>query len=345
MKIVRCSKCGALIHISNECYLCGNTDGFDVVSNAAPIHENVITKYDKMLQSFERKDYATVINISSDILKWMPFDSEVFWLRLLAKNECSCDGELIIRGFNCDDSADFYNAIQYADANQKQVYNNVCDKIKLISEKLKAVITEFTLTEKRKLNIEDVQSKMSEEFNSRQNKLFELWTELNNVEQSIVNIESDSTILLREQKDSLKKALDGANSIKQLFYNKKECTKEEFDKYSMQLESSAILSGKSLEQIKNNKANHQWIKDYNKQVALRDETLAKLLKEIDSLKTYEAKLAQLVSKVETLDLQEQKALKYANTYNFKGIRSIIGETNFTSVLKNSGIAFVEVKNI
>lgn len=82
-------------------------------------------EYSQLATLLDSGDFAKLIEKSRVVLRWMPTCSEVFWIRLLAKNGCKNDIELIQKGINCDNSADFYNAYRYGTPAEKATYDNV----------------------------------------------------------------------------------------------------------------------------------------------------------------------------------------------------------------------------
>ena len=111
MIIVTCHKCGKKIHKADKCPYCGDSTKFGTVNVMTDVHENAYMEYSQLATILDSGDFAKLIEKSRVVLRWMPTCSEVFWMRLLAKNGCKTDAELIQKGINCDDSGDFYNEI------------------------------------------------------------------------------------------------------------------------------------------------------------------------------------------------------------------------------------------
>ncbi len=62
------------------------------------IHENVRDEYENLERLVKNGKYTEAITLSKLVLEWMPNCSDVFWLRLLAKNGCDSDEALIRKG-------------------------------------------------------------------------------------------------------------------------------------------------------------------------------------------------------------------------------------------------------
>ena len=98
MIIVTCHKCGKEIHKADKCPYCGNSTKFGTVNGMTDIHENAYVEYSELATILDAGDFAKLIEKSRAVLRWMPTCSGVFWMRLLAKNGCKTDAELIQKG-------------------------------------------------------------------------------------------------------------------------------------------------------------------------------------------------------------------------------------------------------
>lgn len=148
MIIVTCHKCGKEIHKADKCPYCGNSTKFGTVNGMTDIHENAYVEYSELATILDAGDFAKLIEKSRAVLRWMPTCSGVFWMRLLAKNGCKTDAELIQKGINCDDSADFYNAYRYGTSVEKATYDNVKNLIENVRAILESAIITHEYEEK-----------------------------------------------------------------------------------------------------------------------------------------------------------------------------------------------------
>lgn len=123
MIIMQCSKCGRMIHKASQCCYCGVG-----MSNSAElqenIHKNAECDYQKALNALYREQFDAVLELSETLIQWMPQNSEVYWLRFLAKNKATDDEGLILLGAVCDDM-DYLNAERFATDERRSVYTNV----------------------------------------------------------------------------------------------------------------------------------------------------------------------------------------------------------------------------
>ena len=156
MIIVTCHKCGKEIHKADKCPYCGNSTKFGTVNGMTDIHENAYVEYSELATILDAGDFAKLIEKSRAVLRWMPTCSGVFWMRLLAKNGCKTDAELIQKGINCDDSADFYNAYRYGTSVEKATYDNVKNLIENVRAILESAIITHEYEEKSASQVQNL---------------------------------------------------------------------------------------------------------------------------------------------------------------------------------------------
>lgn len=212
MKIVKCSKCNNYIHKSSKCFYCGNTMGFDEVEMPT-IHENVLVEYSEVESLIERKKFPEALNLSRAVIEWMPNLAGIFWLRLLAKNECTSTAELIQKGFDCQDDANFCNALAFSTGAEYSAYLDVRSMVLATKEALKAEVSNHEYQCKMKTDILQIKKSMKEEVDRRKEKLFSLWSELERTEHSMYMLEKDCILLSKEHRSALDIAVQAASSI------------------------------------------------------------------------------------------------------------------------------------
>ena len=337
MTIVKCNKCGELIHKADRCFLCGNTSDFTKVDSTFAIHENVKDEYIRLDQLVRNGKFQEALDLSRVVLEWMPSCSDVFWLRLLAKSQCVSDEALIRKGVSCEDSADYCNAVMFADESQKRVYAIVAKKISLIKNVLAKYITEHEYSEKNGTAILQHQSEMPATIEAHRKKLFELWKELKEIEHSIAAVEEDCLLLINEHKESLDKASSEAADIKNRTYKMEQCTADDLHKYQTQFGDLLYRSEQAKSSIDSMRSQHPWMSAYSDLIKKRDAAVSQINSELNSLKTYESRVQSTVSEIERIEARHTAALSSVTNYRFSEIRSLLGETRFTAAYVESGI--------
>ncbi len=337
MIITKCEKCGELMHKADRCFFCGNTAGFGRVENTFTVHENVKDEYELLERLVKNEKYDEAIKLSKQVLEWMPSCSDVFWLRLLAKNRCNNDEALIRKGVDCESSADYQNALMFADETQRKVYTSVALKIATVKDVLCKYITEHEYSEKGSTSIVQYQSEYPTELAAYRTKLFELWKELKDIESYIAAVENDCLLLVNEHKETLVQASSDAAKIKVDVYKMEQCTEESLHKYQIQFGNLLHQSEQAKTAIDSMRRQHPWIDSYNTLVKKRDEVVAKINSEINSLKSYENRVRATVSEIEKIEARHSSAQVSVARYRFSEVRNLLGENLFTSAFSVAGL--------
>jgi hypothetical protein len=116
-----------MLHSATRCCYCGG-DLPPARETQELIHKNAEGPYLEALAALRKKNFSEVLRLSETLIQWMPQNSEVYWLRFLAKNNAINDEALILSGAVCDD-IDYINAERFATDQMRNVYTNVKDAI------------------------------------------------------------------------------------------------------------------------------------------------------------------------------------------------------------------------
>lgn len=162
MKIVKCTKCKKHLHKTGKCFYCGNTMGFSEVEMPT-IHENVVAEYARVEALVESKKFAEALQLAHAVVEWMPNLAGIFWLRLLARKKCTTAIELIQKGFNCEEDADFCNAMTFATGAERKAYQDVRNIVLAAQKALRAEILSHEYQCKMKTNILQIKKTMKGE--------------------------------------------------------------------------------------------------------------------------------------------------------------------------------------
>ena len=269
MKIVKCSKCGKYIHKATRCFHCGNTSGFEEVGGVT-VHENVVSEYTRMEVLIEDKKYDEAIILSYTVLEWMPNLAGVFWLRLLAKNKCSTAIGLISKGFPCDEDADFCNALSFSIGEEHSAYVDIQNIVYEIRNSLKREISAHEYKCKSDTKIMQIKRTMQGEIDTRKEKLFSLWSDLEETEHSLYELEMDCRLLIKEHQIGLEEAAQAAAAIKSETYRMKECTADKLHSFQVRMGNVLQQSESSKDSIERMKKQHPWVKSFSDLVSQRN---------------------------------------------------------------------------
>ena len=337
MIIVTCHKCGKEIHKADKCPYCGNSTKFGTVNGMTDIHENAYVEYSELATILDAGDFAKLIEKSRAVLRWMPTCSGVFWMRLLAKNGCKTDAELIQKGINCDDSADFYNAYRYGTSVEKATYDNVKNLIENVRAILESAIITHEYEEKSATPIMRCKSEFPLELQAKRKELFELWTQLEKTEQEMHVIEQECKLLLNEHKIALDNSKSEAVQIKTQSYKLNECTSEEFNEYMIRLGNVLNQSDTSKKEIELMRKQLPWIETFNNKVQEREEINLKITSKLSDLRSYENRIKSTVSEIEHIEKRHRLALRNLANYDFQSTISLLGIMEYEESLSNAGL--------
>lgn len=338
MMIVICHKCGRKIHSADKCPYCGNAIEFETINEKTEIHEKVSMEYLQLAAFLDAGEFTKLLEKSRVVLRWMPTCSAVFWMRLLAKNGCKTDAELIQKGVNCDDSAEFYNAYRYGTTAEKATYNNVKNLIENICVALESAIIIHEYEEKVATPIMRYKSEAHSNFRKKYKELFELWTQLEKTEQEMHVIEQECKFLLNEHKISLDNSKSEAAQIKDQSYKLNECTSEELNKYMIRLGNVLNLSDTSKREIELMRKQLPWIETFNSKVQEREKINSEITSKLSDLRAYENRIKSTVSEIEHIEKRHQLALRSLFNYDFQSTISLLGAKKYEEVLNNAGLA-------
>lgn len=340
MMVVTCTKCGKTIHKAEKCPYCANTIGFENANEVINVHENVADEFSDMTDLLISGKFSQLIEKSRVVLRWMPMCSSVFWMRFLAKNECKTDAELIQKGVRCEDAADFYNAYRYGSAAEKAAYDNVKKLIEAIRVAFETAVNRHEYEEKAATPIVRCQSEFALEIQTRQKELFDLWTQLEKLEQEMYVIEQDCKLLLNEHRIALDSAKNSASSIKDQIYKLSECTAEELHKYLVRLGDVLNQSDSSKKEIELMRKQLPWIGTFNSKIQERDSISSKISAKLSELKSYENMVKSTVSEIERIEKRHQLAMRSLANYDFNNVRSLLGARKFDEIISKVRCAMI-----
>ena len=331
MIIVRCSKCGKYIHKATQCYHCGNTaDFYEVVT--PEVHKNAVQDYADMEMLTKNGKYNEAFSLSFKILEWMPFFPGVFWLRLLAKNNCSNAIELIRKGFPCDTDSDFLNALDYSTGEEHEVYKDIQDIVSEIKLSLKREITSHKYKCISDTKIGQIRENMQMEINGRKQKLFSLWSDLEATEQSLFEIEADCRLLMKDYQTSMKNAIQEASDIRAEAGEKTECTA--YERHSILSRMGSVLQQytSARDTIRRMNEQHPWVKTFSELVSRRDAIEKSINSEITTFADYKQSIQLILNKIEQIEKEHKKAYTFADHYIFLNAAALIGSDAYDQIL-------------
>lgn len=333
MKILKCSKCGNVIHAFKNCLFCGNQSDF-VTLEETRVHPNAQDDYVSVQEMVAKGDFISAEPTIDRIIRWSPSISEVRWLKLLIKNKCKNDIELLCKGFCADENAEYNAAIVFANETQKAVYSSIGDVDESIKIHLKKNADDFTSQVIIGLKIPQKRKEMQNFFMSKSTSLISKWEKIQQLEEMLKRYESDRRILTQE-------FIESALFVQKYMFAEKieiDQQNEMFpDKYKIFAARFEAISNSSdhnsFDLIKQFKNNNQYVTEAESLTQQRQAIEAEIADEIRELHRYECELEELIRTVEQLSERCEAVKDEVNAGNYSPAHEFLGDQLFTRVLK------------
>ena len=337
MNIFKCDKCGKMLHETDRCFFCGNRNGFTKVDIEEKLHDNVKSEYERLEFLVKHGRFSDALTVSDSVLEWMPLNSSVFWLRLLAQKRCTNDKELLQTGFSCDDSADFYNAVLYANEFEKQLYSDMKRKVLEVRDVLLNHVTNHEYVQKEATTILAVRESYADQLKKCKEKLFKLCEELNQQESKIMALENDCLLFGNEYKDTLNNARNQAVQFRNETMNIYECSMKTLHRDLTFLGKILHLSEEAKLTMENARVNHPWVKTYNSLVKKRDDIVSQINNELKSLKKLETEVESVVKKFEEIEETYANAKYLINHGDFSKAKGVLDDAHLNAAFSEVDI--------
>lgn len=336
MKIMKCAKCGKYIHGAPLCYHCGSTGGFESFLSEA-VHERAEADCARVEALIGMRKFSEALALSYQALEWIPNSPSLFWLRLLARKECVSALELISKGFPCEDDPDFCNALRASTGEEHSVYADIQDAVRALQSGLREAITRHENRCKADTGILKLSGAMREELNVRREQLFSLWSKVQETEAQMYSTELDCQLLVQEHKVALQAAAQSAASQKNETYQKTECTAEEFDAYSLKLDSLLRYSSQAKKAVDAARSQHPWVRTFAELTARREEQLRDLAGELAALKSYEARVQKTLAEIDFIEKRHDTARQALEAFDLADAAALLGSAEFNQIFRNAGL--------
>ena len=297
MMIIQCKQCGQYLHATNRCFFCGNKSEFLPVGVPSDVHENVKEEFEKLPLLVKNKKFSEALSLADHVLEWSPHNSDAFWCRLLAKNKCCNDEELIKQGFFYEHSGDYQNALLNADTNRQKVYEAVIRKMTELQAALMQGAAQERLNRINMFSIKEMQADLHSIIESSRKDLFSLWTELKGIESKMKELEGCYLLNISEHTDLLTKVNSEAKALEQNVKNLHECTESEAYEYQLRFVDLKSRSESAKRAIISH--NSSFKKSYEELDKQRLDVLARIDKIIEMMNLYENVVKSAVNVVDT----------------------------------------------
>lgn len=274
------------------------------------------------------------MELSYAVIEWMPDLAEIFWLRLLAKNKCVSDAELILKGFDSVQDSDYCNALRFSKGEVRQVYSGIGDIVKLLRQSIKSELASHEIKKKSQTDILIIKKTFQGDIEERKNKLFDLWSDLEEIEQALYALEMDCRTLSREHIISLEQAAQDASLLKNQVYKLDECTAESLNSYQVKIGTILQQSEQAKAALMDIKNQHPWVKEHKELTTKRDKQVNLIATELKSLRDYEVTVNRTLTEIDRIEKSYKEAIIATDKYDFAKAFSLL-ESDITNMLLQS----------
>lgn len=333
MKILKCLKCGNVIHEFDNCLFCGNQSDF-LTLEEPKVHPNAQNDYILAQEMVAKGDFISAEVAIDSVIRWSPSISEVRWLRFLIKNKCRSDVELLCRGFSADENADYGAAIAFANETQKAVYSSFCSVVESMKSYLTKTAEVFTSQAIIALEIPKRRKEMQFFFTNKRRSLITKWGKVQQLEEMLKRYESDGQILSQEFIEYVKYAKKNMLDEKDEIDHKKEIYSDEYKVLVARFDAISNSSDDALHIIEQFEKNNQYVVAATSLIQQRRVIEDEIADEIRELHKYERDLDELIRTVERLNDRCETVKGAIKAGNYTPAHELLGDQLFARVLKS-----------
>ena len=296
MITAKCQSCGKYVHtgliVGKKCMYC-----MSEVKQVETSYEN--SHMNKMLMTAEsylkEKRFTKALAVFDEAICLYPKYSVLYWGRLLAKNSCSSDVELIQKGIVLIDSPDYRVALHLASDKEKECYATINSVRDLIAEEITSKINFLERENLLSTNVIEKQKDYKKRIEELRETLETQISALDENERDIRNATADCNSFVEAEQTRLNQFVARAEKIRNEFASKTEVTTEDMNRYIQEISYYKTLcqTEANLIQSKSNIPSFSVIRDLQKvqkdlerKIDATIEELNKVTKEQNRLLTF-----------------------------------------------------------
>lgn len=303
--------------------------GNAVLSDAQEIHPNAMEACERAYQSLQSKRFSDTLRFSDDVIEWMPTNAEIYWVRLLAKHQCTSDAELILHGVNLGTDPNFFCAVKYAKQIELPIYKDVQLRIEKLANALEEKVIEYIGCQIDQLNLNSVKQQFRDRVTSDREKLFAEWQSLFDLEWQMMEIDMDCRIVSREHIETLKLATQRAQAIKNEAAKLTECSEQSFEEYQIKLGSILHLTEQANNALTTIRNSHPWVLKHKELTVQRDEKAKEIGSIIAGLKEYEKSIKKAIADYNACVECQKDLMGYIESKQFDKLQNFLGSVRFS----------------
>lgn len=327
MTIVKCTKCGRMIHYAAKCFFCGAADGFSRISDAQ-VHENAQKAFVAAQKLITQGRFAEGETACTEVMRWSPNSAEAHWLRLLARSGCRSDGELLLSGVSITEMSDYGAACMSGSDAEKEVYLNVGRAHARLRETLSSMVSSKCAAMKKRLEIPQRLSELQQKVAEKRSAMTSAWISLQQYEQQLKQLECGCRMQLHEYRQALSDAQMAAMGIRADIENKDEISENEHFTYKTDLEAISAMSIDVADELEKISAQHPVKNAGAELIAKRDERKMFIEAQLKELKAFEQKTQAFIAEIKAIDAQKEALDAMINSGDHAKLREVLGDANF-----------------
>lgn len=342
MKVAVCGVCGkyVILHRSdNVCMYCNS-----VMKGIADLSGNIGRKYaqecDDMLSG---SNFAGALRLCDEYIEKIHESGLLYWCRLLARNNCGNETQILYSGKDIFKDGDFINALEFANEEESKALITLREIHKHIVKRVIFEVEESEKKEKRATNIVYIQESCQDRINEIKNKLKEKTEELDEIERQMKNavVQRNAYISVRKSifANYLRKIEEQNNKIQKTT----EIEPEEAKKQKIQLSRNLEVCNREYQIIQSQDTDNSY-REYKRLSARRNEVEKSIDTLIAELNGLIAKMNSVKQEVESVEEKYKKILDDCRNGNFISAHSLLGKSRIRSVIVPKCLAAVGKKD-
>lgn len=230
--------------------------------------------------------------------------------------------------------SDYCNALRFSKGEVRQVYSGIGDIVKLLRQSIKSELASHEIKKKSQTDILIIKKTFQGDIEERKNKLFDLWSDLEEIEQALYALEMDCRTLSREHIISLEQAAQDASLLKNQVYKLDECTAESLNSYQVKIGTILQQSEQAKAALMDIKNQHPWVKEHKELTTKRDKQVNLIATELKSLRDYEVTVNRTLTEIDRIEKSYKEAIIATDKYDFAKAFSLL-ESDITNMLLQS----------
>ena len=336
MKIYRCNTCGKYYVNNKKCYYCGGF-GEQQPAELDRLHQNVKDEYQALQEDMEQEHFEEVLKRSEKISEWAPDFPDIFLDRFMAEKKCANMEDLLIKGFDFENDANFVNAMRFSSGVQHEVYAEIQEKLKKLQEQLLKAIDLHEYQAECEVPVTETKKEVESYLDEKKKKVFSCWKEIEMTERKMQVIEQNCAMLPAEHKKTLDNAYVEIGRVSESRRGTNACTEEDLHKYQVQIGAIIQESEDAKNAIQNMKEHHPYIKEYKDLFLERKKQVDALHEELLDLRSHMIGVNIRINRLEEIREKCMSVKCAVKEYKFEKAQELLGTQRFNESVAASGI--------